>query len=1140
MLFRIQKKILGIKCVLDLLEYEEEILTVKGWIFSSRHLLSDFSVVIKSSDREYPVKIKYGMKRKDVYQALKEKNAKKSGFFGKILVENLCDFEVYFRFKISSKIYNMKIAEFHTEKRVENSAVPHVEKIETENYGIDIVSFLEQSKNKTKTASENLLEEKVDIIVPVYNGYQYLGRLLDTISHTNMKYRLILIDDKSPDERVLPFLRGYAESRPEVCLIKNEKNLGFVKSVNRALQMAEGHVALVNSDVELPDGWLERLMKPIFEDDRIASTTPYTNCGVITSFPNIGENNELFEGLPMEVIDKEFRSVTPKYTEMPTGVGFCMGMSRKAIQEIGYLDADNFGMGYGEENDWCQRAIKAGYKNVQVENLYVYHKHGGSFQSEDKKRFIEENSKILQEKHPTYEKQVAKFFSIDPNKELREFIVWNLIRKEKAPETILAFNHSLGGGASNYLIEKKNNEVKKGKAFCITFFDVEHKLYEFIYYYKKYRIRAYTKSQRELFSVLSKMDFTSIWINELVTYPHVYKMLGDISDFSKEKNVGIRMLMHDFFPVCPSINLIGQTGTYCELPEEDKCSGCFLNHISEDDAAEKVSIVKWRREWKKFLEQCREVIVFSNDSSNIVQKAFGPLGNIRVIPHKTNYVPELNKKYKTTNTLNIGLLGILTNHKGQEIVRELVQKIEKEKLNIRITLIGSSPQKINSPVFKETGRYTRGSIPKLVLENDIDAFLIPSVCPETFSYTTAEIMEMDMPVMCFNLGAPAERVARYEKGIVLPDMSIDTILATLKDEEIIQNAFSMKRRNKKVLFVVEEETFSSRYRVDHLREQLLCQGIASDSVRISAALKMDMQPYSSIVIYRSSLYRQTEEIVKRAHKYHKKVFYDIDDYIFNYTGIRNLGFLSGEDYVDFEAYTVGIRKSMDLCDAYIVSTENLRKAVEKDFPGKEVVVNRNVASLEMLTISKGIEKEYYGDEKIVLGYFSGSKTHDADFQRIKNVILDIMAQDARVHLLIGGQIELPSEFNKVYERIERFAFVDWRKLPALIAKADINLMPLEDTFFHACKSENKWMEAALVHVPTIASRNSELELAIEDGVNGYLCNNEEDWRKKMKLLINEEILRKQIATHAHEIVVQRYTSFWVEREVIEALVKANL
>ena len=64
-------------------------------------------------------------------------------------------------------------------------------------------------------------------------------------------------------------------------------------------------------------------------------------------------------------------------------------MSKNAIEKVGVLDADSFGMGYGEENDWCQRAILAGYRNVQVENLFVYHKHGGSFLSEDKKRYLE-------------------------------------------------------------------------------------------------------------------------------------------------------------------------------------------------------------------------------------------------------------------------------------------------------------------------------------------------------------------------------------------------------------------------------------------------------------------------------------------------------------------------------------------------------------------------------------------------------------------------------------------------------------------------------------------------------------------------------------------------------------------------------
>ena len=104
--------------------------------------------------------------------------------------------------------------------------------------------------------------------------------------------------------------------------------------------------------------------------------------------------------MPLWEIDDEFRMIRPQYPAMPTGVGFCMGMNLKAIREVGLLDEENFGKGYGEENDWCQRAIAAGYENVDVDNLFVYHKHGGSFPSEEKQRLLKEHSDALLRKHP--------------------------------------------------------------------------------------------------------------------------------------------------------------------------------------------------------------------------------------------------------------------------------------------------------------------------------------------------------------------------------------------------------------------------------------------------------------------------------------------------------------------------------------------------------------------------------------------------------------------------------------------------------------------------------------------------------------------------------------------------------------------
>ena len=85
------------------------------------------------------------------------------------------------------------------------------------------------------------------------------------------------------------------------------------------------------------------------------------------------------------------------------------------------------------------------------------------------------------------------------------------------------------------------------------------------------------------------------------------------------------------------------------------------------------------------------------------------------------------------------------------------------------------------------------------------------------------------------------------------------------------------------------------------------------------------------------------------------------------------------------------------------------------------------------------------------------------------------------------------------------------------------LMPLEDTFFHTCKSENKWMEAALVGVPTVASWNSELALCIQDGVDGMLCKDLDTWHRNLNALIQDPLKRKQVGREAFEKVLYHNT-----------------
>ena len=97
--------------------------------------------------------------------------------------------------------------------------------------------------------------------------------------------------------------------------------------------------------------------------------------------------------------------------------------------------------------------------------------------------------------------------------------------------------------------------------------------------------------------------------------------------------------------------------------------------------------------------------------------------------------------------------------------------------------------------------------------------------------------------------------------------------------------------------------------------------------------------------------------------------------------------------------------------------------------------------------------------------------------------------------------------------------MEWQKAPGVMAGIDINLMPLEDTVFHCCKSENKWMEAALVKVPSVMSRNREMEQVIENGKTAWLCSSTEEWIQALETLITNVKARKDMGEPAHRVVM---------------------
>jgi GT2 family glycosyltransferase len=618
------------------------------------------------------------------------------------------------------------------------------------------------------------IEKPIDIIIPVYNGFQFLEPLIKSIvKNTSMNYRIIMCDDKSSDENVLPLLKELKKRNIsiDIILLENEQNLGFIKTVNKLVKYTNNHFVLLNTDTEVPPFWIERLMYPIFKMKNIATTTPFTNAGTICSFPNYLEDNPIFGNMNVEELDNFFQYVNFEKTfiEIPTGVGFCMGVNKKLVDKIGMFD-EIFGKGYGEENDWCQRAIKEGYKNIHVTNLFVYHKHGGSFPSEEKQRLINRNMIVLNQKHINYDNKIQEIILENELENLRTLMQIRI--KNETLYTTLIIDHGLGGGANEYINETIEKKTKSSEMVILIRYDFNVlNVYNIQFIIDNVNFKYYSTELSNIFELLTKFKINEIFVNSLVSYPNVKEVINQIIKLKGITLSKIVLPIHDFFIVCPSYTLLNEKMNYCGVPSDyNICMNCLNNNKNEFKIFEKeTNINNWRQSWNKIIEASDEILCFSNSSKEIFLKAYpNNIQKINLSPHDiSGRYPKIYDSSKKSNKTIIGILGGINESKGANIIKDLVEHIEKNRINTKIVLIGQISIPINSNSFEVTGKYDKKDLPAIVKKYNITKFLLPSICPETFSYTTDEIMQLGYPLIVFDLGAPAERVKDYKLGKII-------------------------------------------------------------------------------------------------------------------------------------------------------------------------------------------------------------------------------------------------------------------------------------------------------------------------------------------------------------------------------------
>ena len=280
------------------------------------------------------------------------------------------------------------------------------------------------SRARARATLARLIDTRpIDIIVPVYGQSDYVRACLESVwAHTtDTAHELIVIDDASPEPALCAWLDEQA-ALGRITLLRNARNVGFVGSVNRGMRLHPTRdVVLLNSDTRVPNGWLARLADAARASPRVGSVTALSNNATICSFPAYPNGSELPTGWTLEALDALCAHIGRRERiALPTAVGFCMYIPRACLQAVGVFDADAFGRGYGEENDFCMRASAAGFTHWLAGDVYVYHAGGVSFAADAAPDLLKlKAGQTLLARWPDYDATIADFIARDPTADLR-------------------------------------------------------------------------------------------------------------------------------------------------------------------------------------------------------------------------------------------------------------------------------------------------------------------------------------------------------------------------------------------------------------------------------------------------------------------------------------------------------------------------------------------------------------------------------------------------------------------------------------------------------------------------------------------------------------------------------------------------
>jgi glycosyltransferase involved in cell wall biosynthesis len=544
--------------------------------------------------------------------------------------------------------------------------------------------------------------------------------------------------------------------------LSNRQNLGFVHTVNRGMSLhPKRDVVLLNADTEVFDGWIDRLRRTAQRHPRTATVTPLSNNATICSYPRFLQDNPF----PLELSYAELDALTAAVNagvavEAPTGIGFCLYIKRNVLKEVGPFDQASFGRGYGEENDFCQRAIRKGWRNIIAADVFVHHWGSASFRGEKAKR-LQAALKTLDRLHPNYHRDVAAFIQHDPLLGARRRLDLARLQRLRRDKNILIVSHSRGGGAERHIQEDFQRLSREGYGIFLMRPQSGHSSHVVIRHHAARPLPNLPSYPLEdtaaMMAAIKDFNITEIHTHSLVDYTpdapdHLTRLVESLGAHWEVN-------LHDYKVICPRINLADGNGFYCGEPSETACGLCLVERGSDFGVTD---IRAWRAMHRRALFAANRVLVPNADAAERLGRYFTEV-TFEVSPHEDidlAQIPIRLPELAPHEKLRIVVIGAIGKIKGFEVLLACARNARQQRLPLEFVLMGYS---MNDRLLKEagvsiTGRYLEENARATLKGLEPHVVWLPSLWPETYSYTLSIALQCGLPVFAFDIGAISRRI----------------------------------------------------------------------------------------------------------------------------------------------------------------------------------------------------------------------------------------------------------------------------------------------------------------------------------------------------------------------------------------------